>query len=67
MKSRRTTFGQAWASMLWHVMQKSGHGYHRPTLRNSGTGADRRKDKLDWRGPQWARRYRDRFAVGGGA
>jgi hypothetical protein len=35
-----------WITMLWFAMSKTGKGYRRPSLRNSGKGTNRRVDKL---------------------
>jgi hypothetical protein len=62
----RPTFGQIWASQLWQVMSATTRGYHRHSLRNTGKGNDRRKDKLEAaeRGiPTAFRRYRDRYST----
>lgn len=34
------------SELLWHVMSKTGNGYRRDSLRNTGKGTDRRADKL---------------------
>jgi hypothetical protein len=35
-----------WIELLWTAMQKTGKGYHRPSLKHTGKGVDRRNDKL---------------------
>jgi hypothetical protein len=40
-------FRAMWISMLWHAMRLTGNGYKRHSLRNTGKGTDRRRDKLD--------------------
>lgn len=37
----------SWAGLLWIAMGKTGNGYHRPSLRNTGRGEYRRQDKLE--------------------
>lgn len=32
---------------LWRAMRETGHGYRRRSLRHTGRGEDRRKDKLE--------------------
>lgn len=39
-------FCELWLQLLWMAMSKTGRGYRRPSMRHSGKGADRRKDKL---------------------
>lgn len=39
-------FREQWVQMLWIAMARTGKGYRRPSLRHSGKGTDRRKDKL---------------------
>lgn len=41
------SFGQWWAALLWRVMTITGKGYRRHSMRNTGIGKDRRKDKLE--------------------
>lgn len=53
-----------WIALLWSAMSKAGKGYRRHSLRHSGRGDDRRKDKLEFAGPQKYRRYRDRYQSG---
>ena len=58
-----TTFGKLWAAMLWTAMSKSGDGYHRPSLKHTGRGSDRREDKLEPANSNATfRRYRQRYA-----
>jgi hypothetical protein len=52
---------EQWISMLWHAMAATGNGYRRHSLRHTGRGNDRRKDKLEFNGPALMRRYRDRY------
>lgn len=52
-------------SVLWHAMNLTGKGYRRHSLRHTGRGDDRRRDKLDCEAsgvPQWLRRYRQRYS-----
>jgi len=44
-------------------MAKTGNGYKRHSLRNTGKGDDRRKDKLDRPEKKMFRSYRNRYAV----
>lgn len=42
----------SWAGLLWIAMSKTGHGYHRPSLRHTGRKQhdgtwDRRADKIE--------------------
>lgn len=39
-------FREMWLQLLWIAMSKTGRGYRRPSMRHSGKGNDRRKDKL---------------------
>ena len=39
-------FRDAWISVLWKAMANTGKGYRRHSLRNTGRGEDRRKDKF---------------------
>lgn len=45
-------FRMEWVSLLWRTMQKTGNGYHRPTLKNlpprgaAGWRGERRADKV---------------------
>ena len=41
-----TVFRTAWIEVLWKAMAKTGNGYKRHSLRNTGRGDDRRKDKF---------------------
>jgi hypothetical protein len=43
-KHRKTM--KLWIELLWTAMQKTGKGYHRPSLKHTGKGVDRRNDKL---------------------
>lgn len=40
------TFCEVWVATLWAAMGKTGRGYRRHSLRHTGKGDDRRKDKL---------------------
>jgi len=59
-----TGFCEAWVSMLWNAMRATGKGYKRHSLRNTGRGDDRRKDKLEVQRhhSQDMRRYRVRYS-----
>jgi hypothetical protein len=61
-KTPAQVFCEQWVVMLWRAMSATGKGYKRDSLRNTGVGDDRRKDKLKEKMPQWARRYRERYA-----
>lgn len=39
-------FCKAWHKMLWDIMAATGNGYKRYSLRRTGVGEDRRKDKI---------------------
>lgn len=39
-------FREHWIQLLWLAMSKTGRGYRRPSMKHSGIGDDRRKDKL---------------------
>lgn len=54
-----------WVALLWRGMWKRGAGYMRNSLRHTGRGEDRRKDKLE--GPlrgvsKFFRSYATRYA-----
>lgn len=52
---------EAWVSLLWFSMTRTGRGYKRqPTARRSGLGDDRRPDKT-FGVPKQFRRYQRRF------
>ncbi len=38
-------FREAWISVIWKAMTATGRGYRRHSLRHTGRGEDRRKDK----------------------
>jgi hypothetical protein len=57
---KRTQFIQDWLTLLWNAMGKSGHGYRLGSFRWSA-GDQRRPDKTEFKGPQFMRRYRDRY------
>lgn len=58
-----TGFGKNWAAMLWRVMVLTGRGYKRESLKRTGKGEDRRKDKLEAKGvTKRFRQYRNRYA-----
>lgn len=46
MISKERKFCEFWLQMLWMAMSKTGRGYRRPSMRHSGVGNDRRKDKF---------------------
>jgi hypothetical protein len=54
-------FGANWAAALWHVMARTGNGYRRQSLKHTGIGDDRRKDKLSGV-PKRFRQYRQRYS-----
>ena len=35
-----------WVAHMWKVMAHTGNGYHRPSMKHTGEGTDRRNDKL---------------------
>ena len=37
---------KSYAAMLWAIMGHTGKGYHRPSVKHTGVGDDRRNDKL---------------------
>jgi hypothetical protein len=39
-------FREHWLQLLWMAMAKTGRGFRKQSLRHSGKGDDRRKDKL---------------------
>lgn len=53
------SFGKAWAFVLMNAMLKSGKGYRKTPQKRRG----RREDKVEFNGPQWLRRYRDRYSA----
>ena len=60
---RTEDFCEQWVQMLTQAMARTGNGYRRHSLRNTGVDADRRKDKLDPKNqPRWLARYRNRYA-----
>lgn len=57
-------FCERWTRILWDVMQASGKGYMRHSMRNTGIGNDRRKDKLENpKQSKFARSYAQRYAT----
>lgn len=54
-------FRAMWVSMLWHAMSVTGKGYRRHSLRNTGKGDDRRKDKLQTHDTRLLRQYREHY------
>ena len=59
---KKRTIGKVWSELLWQIMSNTGHGYKRPSTRNTGKGDDRRKDKLEMPNTM-ARRYARRFGA----
>jgi len=57
----KQTFTQRWSHMLWQAMGATGSGYKRHTMRNSGNGEDRRKDKLESNESKLMRQYRSQY------
>jgi hypothetical protein len=39
--------GFMWAGMLWRAMEKTGNGYRKYSLKNTGIDPDIRKDKVE--------------------
>jgi len=56
-------FIELWITLLREAMAKTGNGYKRHSLRNTGKGDDRRKDKLEQPEKKMFRNYRNRYAV----
>ena len=59
-RRKPTAITEAWIALLRQVMAVTGRGYRRYSLRNTGKGADRRRDKLDGV-PRVFARYRNRY------
>lgn len=46
-RGRGRIFVEQHVAALWRAMQATGRGYRRHSLRNTGRGEDRRKDKIE--------------------
>ena len=54
-------FGELWRAAMVRSMAVTGHGYHRPSMRHSGRGTDRRPDKLSSNVSKFWRSYQKRY------
>lgn len=55
------SFAASLSRALWQAMGTTGNGYRKHSLRNTGRGDDRRKDKLETRETRLMRQYRNQF------
>lgn len=61
IEQRIAGFIPQWIAMLTRAMALSGRGYRRHSLKHTGVGEDRRKDKLESNVPKRFRQYQNRY------